>query len=185
MKRWRCYAEFMTPFARRTGMRALAILALLAGTAGADTLKVGDRLAELDVAVDAAGKPFKLKAIKGKWTMLTFGASWCKPCGKELPAWDRLAPDWKGKVNFVAVDLDDEIDAGKKFHKQLKLQNMLLVYLPSEKSAVAATYGSDHMPTTVLADPQGVIRYIRGGFEKGDVSGEVKKMQETLTKLVK
>lgn len=175
----------MTGRPRRTGMRALVIVALLSAGASADTLKVGDRLAELDVAVDAGGKPFKLKAIKGKWTMLTFGASWCKPCGKELPAWDKLAPDWKGKVSFIAVDLDDEIDAGKKFHKQLKLQNMLLVYMPSEKSAVAATYGSDHMPTTVLADPQGVVRYIRGGFEKGDVDGEVKKMKEQLAKLVK
>jgi hypothetical protein len=41
------------------------------------------------------------------------------------------------------------------------------------------------MPTTILADPQGVIRYIRGGFEKGDVDGEVKKMREELAKLVK
>jgi hypothetical protein len=41
------------------------------------------------------------------------------------------------------------------------------------------------MPTTVLADPDGVIRYIRGGFEKGDVDGEVKKMKEQIAKLVK
>jgi thiol-disulfide isomerase/thioredoxin len=166
-------------------MRALLVLVALAGVAHADELKVGDRLTELDTAVDAAGKAFKVKAYKGKWVMLTFGASWCKPCAKELPAWDKIAPDWKGKVTFVAVDLDDEVDAGKKFHKQLKLKNMTLVYLPSEKSAVAGTYGSDHMPTTVLADPQGVVRYIRGGFEKGDVEGEVKKMQEQLEKLVK
>ena len=32
---------------------------------------------------------------------------------------------------------------------------------------------------------QGVIRYVRGGFEKGDVDGEVKKMKEQLAKLVK
>src|SRR5215475_5059463 len=125
---------------RRIAMRAVltVLLALGASRASADTLKVGDHLAELDVAVDAGGKAFKLKALKGKWVMVTVGASWCGPCGKELPAWDKLAP-------------------------------MTLVYLPSDKSAVAAMYGSDHMPTTVLADPQGVVRYIRGGFEKGDV----------------
>ncbi|HEY5928356.1 MAG TPA: TlpA disulfide reductase family protein [Kofleriaceae bacterium] len=154
-----------------------------ASPAVADELKVGDRIAELDGAVDAAGKPFRVKPIKG-WKMLTFGAAWCKPCAKELPAWDKIAPQWKDKVLFVAVDLDESIDEGKKFHKRLKLKNMTLVYLNPD-SAVAAKYGSDHMPTTVLADPQGVIRYIRGGFEKGDVDGEVKKMKETLTKLVK
>ena len=166
-------------------MRAVFILLALAISTPAfgESLKVGDRLAELDTAVDAKGKAFKIKPIKG-WRMLTFGASWCKPCKKELPAWDKIAPQWKDKVTFIAVDLDSDIETGKQMHKQLKLKNMTLVYL-SPDSAVAAKYGSDHMPTTVLADPEGVIRYIRGGFEKGDVDGEVKKMKEQLTKLVK
>jgi thiol-disulfide isomerase/thioredoxin len=163
----------------------IALLLLLAttATASADELKVGDRLAELDTATDAGGHAFRVKSTKG-WRMLTFGASWCKPCAKELPAWDGIAPDYKGKVEFVAVDLDSDKDTGKTFHKKLKLHNMHLVYL-SPDSAVAAKYGSDHMPTTVLADPDGVIRYIRGGFEKGDVDGEVKKMKEQIGKLVK
>jgi thiol-disulfide isomerase/thioredoxin len=174
----------MTSAARRSGMRALLVLVLLAGIASADELKIGDRLSELDTAVGADGKPFKVKAYKGKWVMLTFGASWCKPCAKELPAWDKLAPDWKNKVTFVAVDLDSKIEDGKRFHEDAKIKNLVRVYLNPD-SAVAAKYGSDHMPTTVLADPQGVIRYIRGGFEKGDVDGEVKKMRAELTKLVK
>jgi thiol-disulfide isomerase/thioredoxin len=169
--------------ARPTVMRALLMVAVLAGTAAADELKVGDRLAELDTAVDASGHPFHVKGIKG-WRMLTFGASWCKPCAKELPAWDGIAPDYRGKVAFVAVDLDTDKEAGKGFHKRLKLHNMTLVYL-SPDSAVAAKYGSDHMPTTVLADPDGVIRYVRGGFEKGDVDGEVRKMKDEIEKLVK
>jgi thiol-disulfide isomerase/thioredoxin len=162
---------------------AVLALLVLAGTAHADDLKVGDRLAELESAKDAAGHTFKVKAIKG-WRVLTFGASWCKPCAKELPAWDKIAPDYTGKVTFIAVDLDGDTATGKEFHKKLKLSHMTLTYLNPD-SAVAAKYGSDHMPTTVLADPEGVIRYIRGGFEKGDVEGEVKKMKEQLAKLVK
>ena len=72
-----------------------------AHVAHADALKVGDRLAELDVAVDANGKSFKLKSVSG-WRLVTVGASWCKPCAKELPTWDKLAPEFKGKVSFVA-----------------------------------------------------------------------------------
>jgi thiol-disulfide isomerase/thioredoxin len=164
-------------------MRIALLCLLVASTAYADELKVGDRLAELDTAVDASGHAYRVKSVKG-WKMLTFGASWCKPCAKELPAWDGIAPSYKGKVAFVAVDLDSDKTTGKDFHKKLKLKNMTLVYL-SPDSGVAAKYGSDHMPTTVLADPDGVIRYIRGGFEKGDVDGEVKKMKEQIAKLVK
>lgn len=166
-------------------MRSLvvAVFLLIAQVAHADALKVGDRLAELDVAVDGAGKPFKLKSLKGGWVLVTVGADWCKPCAKELPAWDKLAPEFKNKVKFVAINIADDINDGKKFNAKLKLKNLLLVYLPADKSAVVAKYGSDNMPTTFVADPQGVIRYVRAGFEKGDVSGETKKMREQLTKL--
>jgi thiol-disulfide isomerase/thioredoxin len=179
----------MSPLARPTAMRMTSIaiatvLVALTHHAHADELKVGDRVSELDTAVDAKGKSFKIKAFKGKWLMLTFGASWCKPCAKELPAWDGIVPDWKAKVEFIAVDLDESTDEGKQFHDGLKLKNMTRAYL-SPNSAVAAKYGAEHMPTTVLADPQGVIRYIRGGFEKGDVDREVKNMKEQLAKLVK
>jgi cytochrome c biogenesis protein CcmG, thiol:disulfide interchange protein DsbE len=181
----------MTGPPRLSPMRSLAVLvvagclALSSQAAHADALKVGDRLAELDIAVDASGKPFKLKAFKGKWVLVTVGAEWCKPCAKELPAWDKLQPEYKGKVTFVAINIDDSIDDGKKFFKKLKIANLTTVFMPADKSAVVAKYGSDNMPTTFVADPQGVIRYVRAGFEKGDVAGETKKMREQLTKLVK
>src|SRR5512147_2836029 len=112
----------------------VVVMLAAAGTARADVLKVGYRLAELDVATDASGKPVKLKAWKGKWVVVTIGADWCKPCAKELPTWDKLAGELKGKVVFVAMDIDDEIDVGKKFHDKLKLKHMQRVYLPSDKS---------------------------------------------------
>ena len=168
-------------------MRALAVCFLFAltGTAAADSLKVGDRLAELDIAVDAAGRSFKLKSFKGKWVLVTVGAEWCKPCAKELPAWDKIAPEYKDKITFIAINIDDSMDDGKKFFKKLKIANLTTVFLPADKSAVVAKYGSDNMPTTFVADPQGVIRYVRAGFEKGDVSGETKKMKAQLAKLLK
>ncbi len=179
----------MTGSVRLISMRSLAIAVLfltlgLGRTSHAQALKVGDRLAELDIAVDGAGKSFKLKSLKGGWVLVTVGAEWCKPCAKELPAWDKLAPEFKGKVKFVSINIDDNIDDGKRFNKKLKLTNLQLVYLPADKSAVVAKYGSDSMPTTFVADDKGVIRYVRSGFEKGDVSGETKKMREQLSKLL-
>jgi thiol-disulfide isomerase/thioredoxin len=172
-------ASFIAPI-------ALALFAVLAasGPARADVLKVGDRLAELDVAIDAAGKPVKLKSWKGKWLVVTVGADWCKPCAKELPTWDKLAGELKGKAVFVAIDIDDEPDVGKKFHNKLKLRNMQRVYMPSDKSGVAGNYGSDHMPSTFVADTKGVVRLVREGFEAGDTDGEYKKFKDALDKLI-
>jgi thiol-disulfide isomerase/thioredoxin len=179
----------MTGSARLITMRSVAIAVLflalgLGRAAHAQAMKVGDRLAELDIAVDGAGKAFKLKSLKGGWVLVTVGAEWCKPCAKELPAWDKLAPEFKGKVKFVSINIDDSVEDGKKFNKKLKLTNLQLVYMPADKSAVVAKYGSDSMPTTFVADDKGVIRYVRSGFEKGDVSGETKKMRDQLNKLL-
>jgi thiol-disulfide isomerase/thioredoxin len=166
---------------------AFAILCALAITAPAraDVLKVGDRLAELDVAVDVNGKSFKLRALKGKWVLVTVGADWCKPCAKELPTWDKLAGELKGKIVFVAIDITDDIAVGKRFHDKLKLKHMVRVYMPSDKSGVAGNYGSDHMPSTFVADDKGIVRLVREGFEAGDADGEYRKLKDALAKLLK
>ena len=142
-------------------------------------------LAELDIAVDAGGKSFKLKSLKGSGCSSRSAPSWCKPCAKELPAWDKLAPEFKGKVTFVAINIDDDIDDGKKFNKKLKLKNLTLVYMPADKWRSSRSTARTTMPTTFVADPQGVFATCTAGFEKGDASGETKKMREQLDKLVK
>ena len=81
--------------------------------------------------------------------------------------------------------IDDDIEDAKRFHKKLKLKNMTLVYLPSAKSGVVASYGSDTMPTTFIADKSGVVRVVKKGFEQGDQGGELKKMRDELAKLIK
>ncbi len=179
----------MTLLTRLTPMRTISVtlvaLALAAAPAAADVLKVGDRVAELDVAVDARGKAVKLKAYKGKWILVTVGAEWCKPCAKELPTWDKLAAEMKNKITFIAIDIDDDPASGKRFHDKLKIKNMTRVYLPADKSGVVARYGSDTMPTTFVFDPSGIVRDVKKGFADGDTSGEYKKMKAQLEKLIK
>ena len=83
----------------RSTLLVLAVIVTLgiARPAHADVLSVGDRLAELDVATDAAGKAFKLKALKGKWLLITVGADWCDACKKELPTWDKPRAGLRGQ----------------------------------------------------------------------------------------
>ena len=174
---------------RHTTMRSLVLTSVLAtllfaAPASADILKVGDKLAELDVAKDAGGKSFKLKALKDKWVVITIGASWCKPCKKELPQWEKMAGMLKDKgVVFVAINADNDTADGKKFNEQLKLRNMTLVYLPADKSAVVERYGADTMPTTFVADGKGVVRFVKNGFNERDPDGEYKKFRTKLSEL--
>lgn len=173
------------PMLVRSLFIVIGLLLFSTSAARADVLKVGDRMAELDVAVDAKGKAFKLRAFKGKWLLVTAGAAWCVPCKKELPTWDKVASEVKGKITFVALGLDNEVADGKKFHKKLGLKNMVLAYLPEEKSGVASRYGAATMPTTFIIDPNGIVKHVHAGFNERDASGEAKKLKATLAKLIK
>ena len=163
----------------------LAILALTfvlgsAAVASAE-VKVGDRAPELTGAKDAGGKAFKLKALRGNWVVMTFGGSWCKPCKKELPAWDKLAAKWAGKVVFVAVNLDNDPKKGKKFMDGLKLQNLIRVYAPESSATAADIYSPPIQPSSYVIDPKGIVIQLHEGYEGGDDG----KMDKTLEKLTK
>ena len=164
---------------------ATAFLAGKAVVARFDVLKVGDSLTEFDVATDATGKPVRLASYKGQWVVVATGAAWCKACAKELQTWDKLAGELKGRAIFVALDIDDDIEVGKRFHDRLKLRNMVRAYLPAEKSGVVGQYGSEHLPSTIVADRQHIVRLVRAGFEVRDTDGEYQRFKDALLKLVK
>lgn len=156
----------------------LVVLAL--ATAAHAEVKKGDHFVELD-AKTATGKKFRLKDMAGKWVLYTFGASWCEPCRKELPAWDKVAAKLAGKVLFVAVNINSDLDEGKQFIDSLKLRRIFPVFLPDEDSPAMKSYDPARMPSTFVIDPEGVVRIVRYGYH----AGEEDKLAKELADLVK
>ena len=177
------------------GPRRLPVLALALALAGAGpgamlsgALPVvaadvgeGDRAPEPKGAKDAAGKDWKLEKLRGSWVVITFGGSWCKPCKKELPAWDRLAGKWAGKVTFVAINLDHDAAKGKKFMAGLKLKNLVQLFAPEDKAAAADIYAPPAQPSSYVIDPNGIVRKLHQSYYSGDET----KMDKLLAGLVK
>jgi thiol-disulfide isomerase/thioredoxin len=159
--------------------KSLLILLALAGVAHAD-VKKGDKYVELD-AKTATGKKFRLKDMAGKWVLYTFGASWCEPCRKELPAWDKIATKFAGKVLFVSVNINSDMEEGKQFMQSLKLHHIFPVFLPDEDSPAMKQYDPAHMPSTFVIDPEGTVRIVRYGYKQG----EEDKLAAELTELTK
>ena len=143
------------------------ITTLAFGTLAHAEVKKGDHFVELD-AKAANGKHFRLKDMAGKWVLYTFGASWCQPCHSELPAWDRIAPKFQGKILFVAVNINNKIEEGKQFISSLKLKHLFPVFLPDEDSPAMKSYDPDRMPSTFVIDPKGVVQLVEYGYTKGD-----------------
>nr|HEX4314636.1 TlpA disulfide reductase family protein [Kofleriaceae bacterium] len=156
----------------------LVLGATLGATAHADDCarKVGEQLPNIKNAVDENGKSVNLRT--GGWVFVTVGASWCKPCAKELPTWDQL-PGNHPKVKFYAVDISEKASDGKAFHQKLGLKNLNKAYTAESN---IANLGSV-MPSSYLVDPKGIIRSERCGFDEHDASGELKRMNDEISKL--
>ena len=156
---------------RRTVVAALAVASLLAAapSAGAEVRK-GDRAADFVQAVDSAGKRVSLKTFRDQVVVVTFGASWCEPCKRELPAMEKLARRYqkqRARVVFLAVNIDNEIAKGKRFMQQAGLRAVRAIF-DSQKSTVE-TYDPPKMPSTFIIRG-GVVRHVHAGFSAGDES---------------
>ena len=158
-----------------------AALLLATATAARAEVKVGDKYVELD-AKTSKGKKFHLKDMTGKWVLFTFGASWCEPCHKELPAWDKVAPKFSGKVLFVAVNINNKQEEGQAFVDSLKLQHIFPVFMPDENSPAIKAYDPDKMPSTFVIDPSGTVRMVEYGYHKGDEDKLAQQLNDLMKK---
>ena len=150
-------------------------MSLLFSSSAFAKVSVGDKPLKKMAVTNGEGKPLK-RVAKKNIVVLAFGASWCAPCKKELPAYEKLAKKHKGKVSFVAINVDEDIEKGKSFMEEAGLKAMLGVYDAKQKTM--DLFEPPKMPTTYILKNAKVV-YVHGGFAKGDeavLDAELKKL---------
>jgi len=103
-------------------------------------------------AVDFDGRQVKLSDFKGKPLLLNFWATWCPPCLKELPEFQRFFDEHNEDVNIVAVNLttsERSVLHVKNFVLEKKLT--FPVYL-DEDGLAARKYLVRYIPTSYFLD---------------------------------
>jgi thiol-disulfide isomerase/thioredoxin len=102
--------------------------------------------------VDFDGRQVKLSDFKGKPLLLNFWATWCPPCLKELPEFQRFFDEHNEDVNIVAVNLttsERSVLHVKNFVLEKKLT--FPVYL-DEDGLAAQKYLVRYIPTSYFLD---------------------------------
>jgi len=59
-------------------------------------------------------KDFEKETKKGKW-VIDFWAPWCGPCKIMAPHFDSSAKDYKGKINFAKLNVDENFETANQF----------------------------------------------------------------------
>jgi len=103
-----------------------------------------------------------LSAYRGKVVYLDFWASWCTPCRRSFPWLDGLVRQF-GKYDLVVigVNMDQSNELAKNFLEDTPA-NFPIFYDP--QGTIATTFKITGMPSAVLIDRTGQVRFQHVGF---------------------
>ena len=105
----------------------------------------------------------------GKITVMSFWATWCVPCKKELNNVAEVYDDWKKNYNLevVAVSTDDARDAAK-VKSYVNGQRWDFTVLLDQNQDLKRALNFQTIPFTLLIDKNGNIVYSHSGYVEGD-----------------
>jgi len=132
-----------------------------------------------------AGKPFDVKALRGKVVLVDFWGVWCKACVQELPQLQALYEFYHEKgLEVVGIDTEDERDVVTKFVVERRIPWTILFEEPKEtgeQNSLAAQYSVNAFPTMMLLDQTGkVVTVQTGGLHGTNAGTSIEKELEKL-----
>lgn len=150
----------------KTLTRRLATLALGAALAVPALAVTPSGPAPAFELASMGGKPVNLAQYKGQVVMINFWATWCGPCRQEMPLLEQLHKKYK-PMGFTMIGVNVEPDSTLAAN-WLKTTPVTFPILFDTKSDVSKLYAVSGMPSTVIVDRKGNLRWLHRGYKPGD-----------------
>jgi peroxiredoxin len=113
----------------------------------------------------ADGRNVRLDELRGQVVLVNFWATWCGPCREEMPRLETLYEKYR-KSGFVLLGVNVDDDPHVALATASKLNVSFPVLLDTEKR-VSKLYDLNTMPSTVVIDRDGKVRFLHRGYRAG------------------
>lgn len=106
-----------------------------------------------------------LADLKGDVVMVNFWATWCGPCRQEMPHLEALYQRYSGLgFTLLGVNVEEDSSGADEFLAETPVSFPILF---DPENEVSELYDVVAMPSTVLIDRQGNMRFIHHGYQPG------------------
>jgi thiol-disulfide isomerase/thioredoxin len=134
-----------------------------------EKLKVGD------LPPQRLNRTYNLADYRGRVVIVTFWASWCGPCLKEIPVMAGLQAEvTRDKLEILAINWGEDWD---KFH-QIKrtLRNVDLTLVSDSDRTLGNQFDVDSIPHMLIIGKDGRIAALHIGYSENDIPVFVKEI---------
>ena len=161
---------------KRFLMTALLLLSLPALAAG---LKAVPPRAAPELAIPLLdGKAVSMTKLRGQVVLVSFWATWCPPCRKEMPSMDRLTKMLaRQPFALLAVNVGEPEDMVDRYFEQFPMSFMVGL---DEDNSRSKAWKAFLYPTSYLVDKKGRIRYAVNGAVEWDAPEVVEIIDQLL-----
>ena len=127
---------------------------------------------------DLGGNPRSSSEWQDKLQIVNFWASWCGPCRQEMPLLDRLHQRYVDTgFAVLGINVEGEEAPARELIDRIPVTFPVLI---DEGQRVSELYKLEAMPSTVVVDRDGVVRYIHRGYKPGDEAKYVEVVKELI-----
>tara|TARA_Y100000310_G_C20551752_1_gene748445 strand:+ start:539 stop:1051 length:513 start_codon:yes stop_codon:yes gene_type:complete len=133
---------------------------------------------------DLKGKKVRLADLKGNVVVISFWATWCAPCKKELKFLNELLKT-KSKNGFrvIAISIDGP-ESAADIRTVTKRYRLSMPVIHDKEGAIIAVWNSKAtVPFSIFIDRRGRIADKHVGFSKGYQKELEKRIDELLTEV--
>lgn len=132
-----------------------------------------------ELGKDLSGNPIRVSDYHGKVVIVSFWASWCEPCRKELPVLagivKRVGPD---HLQVIAINYQDEVKPFKYVANALK--DYPITILRDAKGKAADRYKVQGIPRMIVIGRDGKVAADHTGYAESAIPGFVEELNALL-----